>query len=281
MAYMRKIGLTALCAIALGACGQEGAAPSDNDNKATADARSGETADDPAALAKAALENPQRPEADRADDALRKPAQVLAFASIEPGMTVFEMEAGRGYYTELKSYIVGPDGKVIMHTPPPLTFLEEPIAERLRDNRLPNVRLTKTNFDNLEAADESVDMVTWLLGPHELYFTPTGSDGLGDVGETYAEIFRILKPGGTFVILDHAAAPGSPPTTGGVTHRIDPAIVKGLLEDAGFEFVAESDIMRNPDDNYDMSVFDPAVRRQTDRFLLKYKKPEEENDDAD
>ena len=82
-----------------------------------------------------------------------------------------------------------------------------------------------------------------------------------------------LKPGGTFVILDHAAPAGSPETTGGAVHRIDPAIVKTLAEAAGFKLVEESDILRNPDDMYDMSVFDPQVRRRTDRFLLKYQKP--------
>lgn len=278
MLNVRTFVLTALGVLALGACDTEPAAPEDETAPAV---EPGEDAD-PASLAEAAVANPDRPEADREDDPLRQPAEVLAFTGIEPGMTVFEMEAGRGYYTEMKSYIAGPEGEVVMQYAPPFeSFLGDDIAARLADNRLPNVRRSISNFDELDAADGSVDMVTWFLGPHEIYFTPTGSDGLGDVETTYAEIYRILKPGGTFVVLDHAAAPGSPETTGGTTHRIDPAIVKTLAEDAGFEFVAESDVLRNPDDDYDMSVFDPAIRRQTDRFLLKYKKPEEEGERED
>ena len=221
-----------------------------------------------------AIANSNRPDADRADDAARKPAEMLAFAGVAPGMTVLELEAGGGYYTELLSQIVGPGGEVIMQNPPAFdTFLADAIDNRLRRNRLANVRLSKTNFDALDAADASVDVVTWVLGPHELYFVPSGGEPLGDVTMTYAEIFRVLKPGGHFVILDHAAVAGSLSETGDRLHRIDSAIIKNLTEAAGFVFVAESDILRNPKDDLEMSVFDPMVRRRTDRFLLKYQKP--------
>ena len=221
-----------------------------------------------------AIANSNRPDADRADDAARKPAEMLAFAGVAPGMTVLELEAGGGYYTELLSQIVGPGGEVIMQNPPAFdTFLADAIDNRLRRNRLANVRLSKTNFDALDAADASVDVVTWVLGPHELYFVPSGGEPLGDVTMTYAEIFRVLKPGGHFIILDHAAVAGSLSETGDRLHRIDSAIIKNLTEAAGFVFVAESDILRNPKDDLEMSVFDPMVRRRTDRFLLKYQKP--------
>ncbi len=235
----------------------------------------GPVAQDHVSRAESVVASNSRPAADRKDDPMRKPASVLALAAIKPGMTVFEIEAGSGYYTELISALVGPDGAVIMQSPENFdSFLAEAIEDRLAENRLPNVRLSKTNFDNLDAADNSVDLATWILGPHELYFTPNGSSGLGEVETAYAEIFRILKPGGVLIILDHAAAPGSPETTGGALHRIDPAIVKQLAAGAGFMLVEESDVLRNPDDDYSIGVFDPAVRRKTDRFLLKYIKPE-------
>ena len=227
------------------------------------------------ARAGAVIDSAWRPDEDRSDDSMRKPASVLALAGIKPGMTVFEIEAGGGYYTELFSALVGPEGSVIMQSPEDFdSFLAEPIMARLADNRLPNVRLSKTKFDNLDASDGSVDIATWILGPHELYFTPNGSDGLGDVDAAYAEIFRILKPGGAFIILDHAATPGSPESTGASLHRIDPAIVKALAAKHGFTLIEESDVLHHPEDDHTMSVFDPAVRRMTDRFLLKYVKPE-------
>ena len=235
----------------------------------------GPVAQDDISRAESVVDSNSRPAADRNDDLMRKPANVLAFAAIKPGMTVFEIEAGEGYYTELFSALVGPDGAVIMQSPESFdSFLADAIESRLANNRLPNVRLTKTNFDELDAADSSIDIATWLLGPHELYFTPNGGSSLGDVEKAYAEIFRILKPGGVLIILDHAAALGSPETTGGALHRIDPAIVKQLAAGAGLMLIEESDVLRNPDDDYSMGVFDPAVRRKTDRFLLKYYKPE-------
>lgn len=245
-------------ALALGACAmEERAAPANGD----------------AARAAEAVANPNRSETDRADDALRKPANVLAFAGIEPGDHVFEMEAGLGYYTELLSYMVGPDGLVVLQNPESFQgFVGEAIATRV-PGRLENVRITTSNFDALDAGDASMDVVTWLLGPHDLYYEPAGAS-LGNDEKAFAEIMRILKPGGTFVILDHAATPGSPKSTGGTIHRIDPAIVRQLAEGAGFVMTGESDVLRNPDDDYQTNVFDPAVRRKTDQFLYKYKTPE-------
>jgi len=221
------------------------------------------------------LSRESRPEGDAADDAARKPATVLAFMDLMPGMTVLELEAGGGYYTELLSYAVGEDGEVIMQNPAEFdAFLGDSVTNRLADDRLANVTYSKSDFDELDPADASVDLVTWILGPHELYFFPENkTDGFGDPETSYAEIFRVLKPGGAFIALDHASASGDPETTGGTTHRIDPAIVIELAEGAGFELEARSDALANPGDDYTKGVFDPAVRRNTDRFLLKFRKP--------
>ncbi len=227
---------------------------------------------DPAARAQAVLALPTRPVQDRADDELRKPANVLAFIDVKPGMKVFEMEAGAGYYTELLSPLVGPKGEVVMHNPESFdAFLGDIVPERVEG--LDNVRVSKSNFDDLDAGDGSMDIVTWMLGPHDLYYVANGVS-LGDDKRAFAEVMRILKPGGLFVVLDHAATPGSPRSTGGTVHRIDPALVREMAMEAGFILAGESDVLRNPDDNYDVNIFEPEVRRKTDRFLYKFKKPE-------
>ena len=126
-------------------------------------------------IVQAALNNSERPSEDMLDDSRRMPLEVLAFAGIEEGMTILEMEAGTGYYTEILSRTVGSDGSVIMQNPPAFdSFFGEAVGARLANNRLSNVTLSRVNFDQLEANDNSVDMVTWILGPHELGFEPGG-----------------------------------------------------------------------------------------------------------
>ncbi|MHA7872634.1 MAG: class I SAM-dependent methyltransferase [Hyphococcus sp.] len=264
---LRLLGAIAAVALAPG-CFQEAAAP-----PGAPDANGGATSALDARIA-AVVASPSRPPEDVADDPMRKPAAVLAFLDIQPGVNLFEIESGRGYYTELFSPLVGPEGAIIMQNPESFdTFLGDAIPTRLADDRLANVRYSKSNFDQLDAPDGWADVVTWILGPHELYFTPSDGVTLGEAGPAYAEIFRILKPGGSFFILDHAAAAGAPETTGNALHRIDPAIVKALAAEAGLTLAAESSVLRNPDDDYETGVFDPSVRRKTDRFLLHYRKP--------
>jgi predicted methyltransferase len=171
---------------------------------------------------------------------------------------------------------VGSDGAVYMQNPPLFDgFAGDAIRARVADGRLPNVEQMRTAFDTLPVEDASVDVVTWFLGPHELWFYPEGAPQgvLGDPDKAFVEIARVLKSGGRFVALDHQAAPGSPPETGGTTHRIDKSIVIDHAKAAGLALVDESDLLANPDDDYGKNVFDPSVRRKTDRFLLKFEKP--------
>jgi predicted methyltransferase len=221
----------------------------------------------------AILSDPARAEADKKDDAARRPAEVLAFAGIRPGATILEMEVGRGWYTEILSAAVGPTGKIITQNPAEFAYSSPALATRRAAGRLPNVVETTTHFDKLEAADGSVDKVLWILGPHELYYVPKDSTGLGDPAKAYAEIMRVLKPGGEFIAMDHAANAGAPSSTGGTIHRIDPAIVLASANAAGLVFVDQSDVLANPQDDRSKMVFDATVRRHTDQFLFRFRKP--------
>jgi predicted methyltransferase len=267
---MRSTSLLAAVAFAVlaAACAEKEPAPAPAETVETAPAP---VAPDYAALLLAG----DRLVADAGRDVERKPAEVLAFSKIMTGNTVFEMEAGGGYYTELLSRAVGPDGKVHMQAPAEFEeFYKADQDVRLADSRLPNVVTTQSHFDQLDAPDASVDVVTWFQGPHEVYFKPPNApEGFGDAAGSHAEVMRILKPGGYYVVMDHAAAAGAPETTGGDLHRIDPAIIKASIEAAGFVLEEESALLANPADDYTKGVFDPAVRGKTDQFLLRYRKP--------
>ncbi len=223
-----------------------------------------------------AIQSHDRPEADKTDDEIRKAAEVLQFTGVWPGMTVVELEAGSGYYTELFSRIVGKDGKVYMQNPHGFDkfITPEVFAARLGENgeRLANVTHMRGLFDKLDVEAGSADIVTWILGPHEMFCAPKDCGALGDVDGAYAEIARVLKPGGKFIALDHAAI-GEDEAVGGTLHRIQPDKVRQRAEAVGLVFVKDSDVLANKTDDHTKNVFDPEVRRKTDRFLHMYEKP--------
>jgi predicted methyltransferase len=226
----------------------------------------------------AIVDTPDRPDADIVADENRKPADVLGLFSPQPGETILEIEAGAGYYTELFSRVVGPEGTVYMQNPAGFdAFLGDTVSKRL-DGRLNNVTYLKSNFDAFGLPDAAVDTATWFQGPHELWYVPEGSpEGATDVfgvpDAAFAEIFRVVKPGGQFVVIDHAAPAGSPKSTGGDTHRIDPAHVIAMAQAAGFVLETESALLSNPDDDGLKNVFDPAIRGHTDQAILIFRKP--------
>ncbi len=220
----------------------------------------------------AALSHPDRPSADAANDARRKPVEVLNFAGLEPGMSVLELEAGGGYYTEIISRAVGANGNVILQHPPGLmSFVGDGIDLRTAGNRLANVAVAITDFDELDIPDNSIDMVTWIQGPHELGFAPQGNS-LGDPEESFREIARVLKPGGLLVASDHIAPDGSGLEAGGTLHRVEESVVTELALNAGLAVLRSSNVLENAEDPLDVGVFAPEVRGNTSQFLIVYQK---------
>ncbi|MEZ5893284.1 MAG: class I SAM-dependent methyltransferase [Parvularculaceae bacterium] len=265
---MKTIMMTAAAAaLAMAAACQ----PAGNGNAPAGDAAVVET---PAAEYEAAVANAARSDADRARDKDRKPAETLAFIGLKTGDQVFEVEGGGGYFTELYSYVVGDHGAVVMQNFQGFAdYAKDEIAARLDGNRLPNVRQSISLHDALDAADESMDIATWVQGPHELYYKPEPDTDLGDPQGSFNEIFRILKPGGMFVVIDHAAEAGAPTSTGNDLHRIDKAHVLKLAMNAGFVLSSESEFLANPADDHTKPVFDASVSGHTDQFALRFKKP--------
>lgn len=222
-------------------------------------------------LVASALAHPDRPSEEADDDARRMPLEVLSFAGIEAGMDILEMEAGGGWYTEILSRAVGPNGSVMMQNPPAFeSFTGD--ADNDRAARLPNVTLSTVNFDELEAANGSIDLVTWILGPHELWFFPGDNVSLGNPEVTFREIARVLKPGGRFLAIDHEAAADSGPEVGGTLHRIRGDLIAEYAEAAGLSVIRTSSIHRNPEDPLTNSVFDPSIQGRTDKFVILFEK---------
>ncbi len=227
------------------------------------------------AIAEAAVSNPDRWPDDSANDERRKPVETLAFFKFAPGMSVFEIEAGGGYFTELYSFAVGPEGSVVMQNPESfLGFFGEELTARIAGDRLANVRQSLSLFDAFDAEDGSMDLVTWVQGPHEMYYEQEDGSSLGAPAAPYAEAFRILKPGGGFGVIDHSAVEGAPETTGNTLHRIDKAIVIRMAEEAGFVLDGESDFLAKPEDDRTILVFSPEIRGKTDQFAMRFRKPE-------
>ena len=240
------------------------------------DAPAASTAPAPRLDYQAALAAPGRLVGDIEQDAQRKPAAVLEFFGVQPGMAVLDLWSGGGYYTELLAVVVGPTGRVVAHNNTPyLTGAGDELSQRFADpRRLANVERVTAENNALELAPGRFDFVLMSAVYHDVYFANEARGWAKiDGPQLLAEIFGGMKSGATLGLIDHAAAPGSPAETGGTLHRIDPDLVKRDFAAAGFVLEAESDLLRNPADDFGKGVFDPAVRGQTDRFILRFRRP--------
>lgn len=223
----------------------------------------------------AALSNPMRPADDKARDADRKPADMLAFAEVKDGDEVAELvpggSPGGGYFTRLFSRAVGKAGHVYAVFP---TEFDASMAKRGKsipgpDSNYSNVSVIHQPLVSFTAPVQ-LDIVWTSQNYHDLHDSFTGPPDIAAVNKA---IFSALKPGGVFIVLDHAAADGSGLRDTDTLHRIDEAAVKKEVEAAGFVLDGEDNALRNPKDPRTAVVFDPSVRGHTDQFILKFRKP--------
>jgi predicted methyltransferase len=224
----------------------------------------------------AAVENPERLEEDRTRDSSSKPAEVLEFLGLGPGMRVLDMNAATGYYTELLARVVGPVGHVIAHNHPGALAALAParFERRYGNNRLPNVEQLFARHDEIEIPAGTLDAVLMSLVYHDTYWFDPGVDW-GPVNQQamLARLRAALRPGGIVGVIDHVAAGGTDPRESAMaTHRIDPAIVRRDFAAAGFELVAENDLLRNAGDAHELGVFDERIRGETDRFVMRFRR---------
>jgi predicted methyltransferase len=263
--------ISAFTIVAISGCGQESAEPAVTATEPVA----AEAAEPAASVYEAALANALRPEADRTRDAGRKPAQVLEFMGIKPGMTVLDMFSGGGWYAEIIAHVVGESGHVIAHSNAAYkNFVGNALEDRFESGRVPQAKILMAENNHLELEADSLDAVMLAQSFHDLYHVDVENGWeLMDAPAFLAELMKGLKPGGIVAVIDHAAAAGAPSETGDSLHRIDPALVITRMEAAGFVLDGQSDVLRNPDDDVSEVVFAPEIRGKTDRFIMRFSKP--------
>lgn len=215
----------------------------------------------------AAVADAGRPAADKERDAMRKPAETVAFAGVKPGMVIGELGPGRGYYTRILAKAVGPSGKVFAIITP---------AQAARPGVLdglnalaaayPNITVVTSEYPAL-ALPQKADLFWTTENYHDFHNGPTA-----DIAGLNKVVFNNLKPGGIFYVEDHSAAPGAGLAATTQFHRMDEAVAKSELTAAGFKIDAEGDLLRNPADNKAASNSETG-HFASDRFMIRAKRP--------
>ena len=213
-----------------------------------------------------AIESPERTDAEKARDSSRLPAEVLMMSGIKPGDRVIEIAGVGQYYTKLLSNVVGPNGKVDVYD---LPYTERFAGEASRAFAAahPNTTYHQEDYNN-STFPQDVDAVFNILYYHDLILQKI------DTAKMNAKLLASLKPGGSYVIVDHKAEEGSGTRDVGTLHRMDVQIIRDELPAAGFELAEESDILAHPEDDRTGMVFTQGLRGITDRALFIFRKPE-------
>ncbi len=219
----------------------------------------------------AAVADPGRA-ADKDADAYRHPAEVISFSGVKAGDKVVDLIPGSGYFTKIFSKVVGPAGHVYMIWP-------NEYAKEAMPDPIKNADLAKTGYPNTSviqqpgaafATPEPVDLVFTVQNYHDY---PDKFMGKIDPMVFNRAVYKALKPGGVFLVVDHTAEAGSGMRDTDTLHRIDPAIVKKQVTEAGFVYEGESTVLKNPADDLKKVVFDKTIRHHTDQFIYKFRKP--------
>ena len=202
-------------------------------------------------------------------------SELIRFARIAAGCTVIDVYPGDGDWTRLFSDVVGPEGRVCSFVPIEISELKSDQVGRMRTlAKEPGRENVEVISADLVARQEAMPLadVLWLhLFYHDLHTKLIQSKG-ATAADFNRAVHERLKPGGYYVIVDHAAAAGAGTSDAQSLHRIDPASVREEVEAAGFVLEAESTTLGNKDDSHSIKVFDPSIKGKTDRFAYRFVK---------
>jgi predicted methyltransferase len=214
-----------------------------------------------------AVADTTRPKADTDRDALRLPAETIAFAGVKPGMKVAEFFPGGGYFTRPLSDVVGPSGHIYgIENAKWDDGSDARVAAAVKDH---NVSMQMARFGDF-SLPEKVDLAWITQNYHDLHIAKYGPV---DMAAFNRHVYDSLKPGGIYFILDHQANPGTGDAQIAALHRIEKSQVIREVEAAGFKLVAEGNALHHSADDHTKSVFDKSVRGHTDQYMLKFVKP--------
>lgn len=220
----------------------------------------------------AAVADPARA-ADVPLDARRMPAELVALTTVKPGDKVADLIPGNGYFSRIFAKVVGPQGKVYLVWPDAyrkVSATDYGLSEALARSPAYGNLMVLNQPAAAFSAPEPLDVVFTSQNYHDY---PDAFMGKLDPVALNRQVFAALKPGGVYVVVDHAAAAGSGLRDVDTLHRIDPETVKQQVTAAGFVLDGESEALANPADDHSLPVFDDKVRRHTDRFALRFRKP--------
>ncbi|WP_295996549.1 hypothetical protein [Rugamonas sp.] len=210
----------------------------------------------------AVLANPARTDADRKDDAKRKPAVFLEFAAVRPGMKVLDVAAGGGSTSELLALAVGDGGEVWAQGSKPSAS----IAKRLAEHPQANLHPVVAAFDNpVPAGTPPLDLITLVMNYHDIVNGKVDRDAMNK------RLYDALKPGGHFVVVDNAAKDGSGLKDTETLHRIDEAALIAEVSKAGFVVDGKSDYLHVADDPRELPFF-KMDGRPDDKFAVRFVK---------
>jgi predicted methyltransferase len=216
-----------------------------------------------------AVADAARPTDQRQLDALRKPADTIAFAGVRPGMTIGEFYPGGGYFTRMLSDVVGPAGHVYGLENAGWKDAVKANDALIAERKWKNVTMDSQPFGTV-SFPKPLDLAWVTQNYHDLKIAEYGTV---DTVAFDKAVYKALKPGGVYFILDHQGPASLTNADIAKMHRINRDVVVKEVTSAGFKLVGEGNFLRRPGDDHTKSIFDKSIQGHTDQYALKFVKP--------